>query len=54
MFNDQDDEYVVTGAAIMAGAALLQDVFKVQGMDIFAKRPTYRSLALHPAVTPTG
>lgn len=47
LFNDQDDEYVVTGATIMAGAAFLQDVFKVQGMDILAERPTYRSLAVH-------
>jgi hypothetical protein len=31
----------------MAGAAFLQDVFKVQGMDIFAESPTYRGIALH-------
>lgn len=31
------DENVVPGAAVMAGAAFLQDVFKVQGMGIFAE-----------------
>jgi hypothetical protein len=45
-FNDQADEHPVTGAAVMAGAAFLQDAFKVQGMDFFAERPNYRSLAV--------
>lgn len=47
LFNDQADENVVPGAAVMAGAAFLQDVFKVQGMDIFAESPTYQGIALH-------
>lgn len=47
LFNDQVDENVVPGAAVMAGAAFLQDVFKVQGMDIFAESPTYQGIALH-------
>jgi hypothetical protein len=47
LFNDQADEDVVAGAALMAGAAFLQDVFKVQGMDIFSERPTYRGVAVH-------
>jgi len=47
LFNAQSDGDVVAGAALMGGAAFLQDVFKVQGMDIFSERPTYRSLAVH-------
>lgn len=47
LFNDQADEGVVTGAALMAGAAFLKEVFKVQGMGIFSERPTYRGVALH-------
>jgi hypothetical protein len=47
LFNDQTGELVVPGAAVMAGAAFLQDVFKLQGMGIFAESPTYRGIALH-------
>jgi hypothetical protein len=47
LFNDQADEGVIPGAAVMAGAAFLQNVFKVQGMDIFTKTPTYQGVALH-------
>jgi hypothetical protein len=47
LFNEQADENVVPGAAVMAGAAFLRDVFKVQGMGIFAESPTYQGVALH-------
>lgn len=47
LFNDQAGENVVPGAAVMAGAAFIQDVFKVQGMGTFAESPTYQGIALH-------
>jgi hypothetical protein len=47
LFNDQADEDLVPGVAVMAGAAFLPDVFKTQGMDFFAESPTYRGIALH-------
>lgn len=47
LFNEHSDEgATVTGAALMAGASFLRNVFKVQGMEIFAKTPIYRELAL--------
>ena len=46
LFNAQAGEDVVVGAALMAGAAFLRDVFKVQGMDIFSQRP-YSGVVLH-------
>jgi hypothetical protein len=48
LFNGQADGDEVPQAAIMAGAAFLQDVFKIQGVDISKEeRPAYRSLAVH-------
>lgn len=47
LFNDLRDDNTITGAAVMAGAAFLKDVFKVQGMDLFAGRPTYEAVTVH-------
>jgi hypothetical protein len=50
LFNGPTDEDAdaVPGAALIAGATFLEDVFKVQGMDTFAKSPTtYQQLPLY-------
>ncbi len=47
LFNEHSDEgAAVTGAALMAGASFLKNVFRVQGMATFARTPAYRGLAL--------
>jgi hypothetical protein len=47
LFNEHSDEgAAVTGAALMAGASFLKNVFRVQGMATFAGTPAYRGLAL--------
>ena len=47
LFNEHSDEgATVAGAALMAGASFLKNVFKVQGMEMFAKDDLYRGLAL--------
>jgi len=48
LFNEPSDEgAAVTGAALMAGASFLKNVFKVQGMEIFAKNRFYEALAVN-------
>ena len=47
LFNEHSDEgAAVTGAALMAGASFLKNVFRVQGMATFARTPAYRGMAL--------